>query len=239
MIRVELQEFLAQDAELLEGPALFVKYGKGGSKSSDKYARYSMEQEKERQRRVQEATNAINNIFNNANRGALYSKQRDAVYRLNSDEVNRQAAEAERDNRFALARNGLLGGSVDVDSNAELQRRTNKGLLSASGIADDAAARLRGADEATKQNLLSMAQQGLNGADVGSMATAQLQNNLNQRASDQTIAQVGNLFGDLANAYLYSNAAKQLANQNQSLRNIYAKGGSLGVSDTHSSYGGA
>ncbi|WP_423803439.1 hypothetical protein, partial [Parasutterella excrementihominis] len=70
-------------------------------------------------------------------------------------------------------------------------------------------------------------------------ATAQLQNNLNQRASDQTMAQVGNLFGDLANAYLYSNAAKQLAAQNQSLRNVYAQNGGLGVSDTHSSYGGA
>lgn len=238
MISVELQNFLAEHAAFLEGPALFVKYGKGGSKSSDRYAKYSMEQEQLRQKKIKEATDTINNIFNNANRDSLYRQHRDAVYKLNTDEVNRQAQEAERANRFALARNGLLGGSVDVDSNAELDRRTNKGLLNASGIADDAAAKLRASDEATKQNLLQLAQTGISGSDVRSMANAQLANNINQGASDQAIAQVGQLFNDLANAYLFNNAAKQISGQNAALRGLYGQQ-NTGVSDTHSSYAGS
>lgn len=238
MISTEMQAFLAEDASFIGGPALFVKYGKGGSKSSDRYAKYSMQQEKERQAKIAEATATINSIFRNANRDPLYQKHRDAVYKLNSDEVNRQAAEAERANRFGLARNGLLGGSADVDSTAEINRRTNQGLLNASGIADDAAAKLRSSDESTKQNLLQLAQQGINGSDAGSMATAQLANNVNMNAADQTVAKVGALFNDLAQAYLFNNATQQLSNQNAGLRGLFGRPRS-GASDTHQSYAGS
>ncbi|MFN3885143.1 MAG: dihydroorotate dehydrogenase (quinone), partial [Rhodocyclaceae bacterium] len=59
----------------------------------------------------------------------------------------RQAALAQRQNRFGLARAGQLGGSLDVDSNAEINRVTNEGLLKAGGLADDAAAALKSSDE--------------------------------------------------------------------------------------------
>lgn len=167
--------------------------------------------EAERQRIAEEARNAILQQFNAADRQAAYDQHRDAVYQLNTDEVNRQAAEAERNNRFALARNGLLGGSVNIDSNEELNRRTNKGLLQAQGLADDAAAALQTQDEATKNNLLSMAASGINAAEASQMAASGLKANMANAAANEAITQVGNLFGDMQNAYLYNQAIKQNA----------------------------
>ena len=135
----------------------------------------------------------------------------DAVY-LNRQEVDRQAEEAERANRFALARNGLLGGSVNIDANEELNRRTNEGLMQAQGLADDAAASLRSKDENTKQSLLSMANNGINAAQASQLATEGLKANLQNAAANEAVSQVGNLFGDMQNAYLYNQAVKQNAN---------------------------
>lgn len=179
--------------------------GKGGG--SNKAYRLELQ----RQQMAEEARNAILNQFANANREQAYQSHRNAVYDLNTQEVQRQAEEAERANRFALARNGLLGGSVNIDSNEELNRRTNEGLMQASGLADDAAASLRSQDEATKNSLLSMATNGINSAQASQLAVSGLQSNLANAAANEAVAQVGNLFGDIQNAYLYNQAIKQNA----------------------------
>lgn len=44
-------------------------------------------------------------------REKLYDEQRQAVYDINAKDVNRQYGDAEKANRFGLARNGLMGGS--------------------------------------------------------------------------------------------------------------------------------
>ena len=164
--------------------------------------------ERDRQRRAQEAYDAINRIFDNADRNKLYQEQRDAVYKMNADEVNRQAAEQERMNRFALARNGLIGGSAQIDSEAELNRRTNEGLSKAGGIADEAAASLQQADETTRNNLISMATGGTDATEAAKLAASGLSQNLSNSMVDRSVATVGNLFNDLSNAYLTQNLSK-------------------------------
>lgn len=138
-----------------------------------------------------------------AGRSALYDQQRAAVTDLNRRDVDRQFLDAERANRFGLARAGLSGGSADIDSNAELQRRTNEGLIKAAGIGDQAAADLQTADERSRQNLISMAQSGIDTGQAAQMALSQLDANSANAASARSGATVGNLFGDLAQAYLY------------------------------------
>lgn len=164
--------------------------------------------EQQRQQRAKEAIDAVNEIFDNANRDALYQSQRDAVYSLNAKEVERQAREAERANRFALARNGLLGGSVDIDSNSELNRRTNEGLSKAGGIADAAMSDLQTADENTRSNLVSMATAGTDATTAGQLAASGLRQNMDAARANASVATVGNLFNDIANAYLYQNLGK-------------------------------
>ena len=135
-------------------------------------------------------------------RDLLYSDQRKAVYDLNSQEVNRQATEASRDNRFGLARSGLAGGSADVDSVTEINRRTNEGLLRAGGIADQSAADLKTSDERTRSNLISMAQSGIDTGSASTMALNGLKVNAENVAAQRSGSTVGGLFNDMSQAYL-------------------------------------
>ena len=232
-------EQLNRDTSLyFGGGALEARPGhlcKGGS--SKAAINYQREQDAENKRRILAATNAINSIFDNARREGPYAQQRNAVYQLNADEVNRQAAEAERANRFALARAGLLGGSADVESVGDINDRTNKGLLRAQGIADDSAASLKTRDENTRQSLLSLANQGIDANAASTMATNQLNSNLSGAASDKAAASVGSLFNDMAQAYLTGTAANQAANTLARQQALYQK--VYGVSDPHITYSGS
>lgn len=151
---------------------------------------------------------------NNA-REKMYAEQKSAVYDLNKAEVDRQATEAERNNRFGLARVGLLGSSVDVDSTKELDRRTNEGLMRAGGIADQSAADFRVADERTRSNLISMAQSGIDTGTAAQMALGGLKANSDSVAQARAGATVGSLFNDLSQAYLLNqiNAGKASGQQ--------------------------
>lgn len=135
-------------------------------------------------------------------REKLYGEQRQAVYDINARDVNRQYGDAEKANRFGLARNGLMGGSADVDSNARLQEMTNEGLVKAGGFADNAASALRTADESARQSLISMAQSGIDTGTAQQMAQQQLESTSQRAQGERSGASVGNLFGNLSQAYL-------------------------------------
>lgn len=162
----------------------------------------------------------------------MYADQKAAVYDLNKKEVDRQATEAERNNRFGLARTGLLGSSVDVDSNAELDRRTNEGLMRAGGIADQSAADFRVADERTRSNLISMAQSGIDTGTAAQMALGGLKANSDSVAQARAGSTVGSLFNDLSQAYLLNqvNAGRAAGTQ--------AGGQWFGVSSPQQTYQG-
>ena len=209
-------------------------YFKGGSSSKS-----AERMERERQARVQAAVDAINNIFdptpytsvdknsvvtdgydpsqNPNSRETLYNEQEQAVYDLNAKEVNDQYADAERTNRFALARNGLLGGSSDVESNANLQEKTNEGLIQARALGQQAASDLRTADEQSKQSLIAMAQSGIDTGTAQQMAAAQLNANAQSALGQRGGATIGNLFDNLSQAYL----ARQIINATQNGYNLY------------------
>lgn len=167
-------------------------------------------------------------------RDAMYAQQKSAVYDLNKMEVERQAKEAERTNRFALARTGLLGGSADVEAGSELNRRTNEGLLRAGGIADQSAADLKVADERTRSNLISMAQSGIDTGTAATMALEGLKGNSAQAAAARSGATVGGLFNDLSQAYLIN---QQLAGRNNANAALAGQQW-FGVSSPQTTYSG-
>jgi hypothetical protein len=189
--------------------------GGGGDPGAD-----ARRAESERQERIKAATEEINRVFNEqtlnnavagTKRDAMYKDQRASVYELNSNEVDRQAGVAGQANRFGLARSGLAGGSVDIDSNAELDRRTNEGLLRAGGIADQSAADLKAADERTRSSLISMAQSGIDTGSAATMALNGLKVNADSVAAQRSGSTVGNLFNDMSQAYLYNQKGLGLA----------------------------
>jgi len=183
----------------------------GGGGGGDGGAAAALQQERERQARIKAATDAINQTFNDGGRESLYTDQRNAVFDLNRQDVDRQATEAERFNRFGLARAGLMGGSAQVDSLADINRRTNEGLMRAGGIADQAAADLRTADEQARANLIALAQSGIDTGTAASQSLNALRVNSANAASARAGATVGDLFNDMAQAYLMN---QQIAGRN-------------------------
>lgn len=135
-------------------------------------------------------------------REQLYDQQKAAVFDINKRDVDRQFQETERATRFGLARNGLMGGSEDVDARARLQDINNQGLIKAAGLGDAAAADLRTADERSRQNLITMAQSGVDTGTVQGMAMRNLDATAQDAAGTRSGATIGNLFADLGQSYL-------------------------------------
>lgn len=211
---MQMNDFLAAEFAYVGGPG----YGALPEHKGDKMrprkggggGNQAWEIEQDRQRRAAEAIDAINGIFDQAGRQNLYQSHRNAVYDLNTKEVERQAKQMERANRFALARNGLLGGSADIDSNAEINRRTNEGLSKAGGIADAAMADLQNADENARNNLVSMANAGTDATTAAQLAANNLRQNADAATADRSVASVGDLFNSMANAYLFNDLSKYM-----------------------------
>lgn len=164
-------------------------------------------------------------------REKLYGEQRQAVYDINARDVNRQYGDAEKANRFGLARNGLMGGSTDVDSNARIQEMTNEGLVKAGGIADNAASALRTADESARQSLIAMAQSGIDTGTAQQMAQKQLESSSQRAQGERSGASIGNLFGSLSQAYLRGNNNQSVM---QNAINGYGYNGGNSVRKTYS-----
>ena len=179
-----------------DGSRLLCKGGKGGGSNA------AEKMERERQARINAAVSTINDIFAGAGRDDLYSQHKDAVYGINVKDVADQFGDAERANRFGLARNGLLGGSADIDSQARLQEKANEGYVKAAGLADSAVSDFMAADERAKQSLLSMAQSGIDTGTAQQMALNNLNANAQSAAGAGAGASIGSLFNNLGQAYL-------------------------------------
>lgn len=174
--------------------------GKGGGGDGGTAALQAQEQA--RQARIKAATDKINQIFADGKRDALYAQQRQNVLDMNRDKIQDGFQNAARQLRFNMARNGMFGGSLDVDSNAQLQRRNEEGLMQAAQLADNAAHQLRTQDENARGSLLSLAQTGIDSTDAAQQAAARMQANADgmRQLANQNI--VGNIFEGLNEAYL-------------------------------------
>lgn len=168
-----------------------------------------------------------------APRQQMYNEQKQAVFDVNKRDIDRQYGMAERDNRFGLARAGLMGGSADVDSNALLQDKTNEGLIRARGLGDAAAADLKLADERARQQLISMAQSGIDTGTAEGMALRSLDAQAQNAQGARTGATIGSLFDDLGAAYLFN----QIRAGQQAGANMYGQQ-DYGVPGTRKSYSG-
>jgi hypothetical protein len=148
----------------------------------------------------------------------------DATRGYYSDQLARSFAAAERNNRFNLARQGLQGGSTEVDTNRELQTDQSLGATRIDQAARAAAASLDQQREQERMNAISLVNSGAGESAVAS-AQAGLRNSL-QNVSTQ---QRANLFGDLfttgADAFSSQNynaaLAAQLARFQSSLGAFY------------------
>lgn len=141
-------------------------------------------------------------------RDAMYGSISDAVRDTALRDLDHQYTTASNRNKFGLARSGLLGGSVDAESGGQLKELYGEGKLKAQQQGMQAAADLRTQDERTRQNLISLAQSGLDTGTAASMASAQMASAADAARGAAAGASVGRLFDDLSQAYVVNQIAK-------------------------------
>lgn len=166
----------------------------GGNNAS----RAAAQQEQQRQSEIGQNVTAINGAF--ANRGSEYANYKAALQSQYQQELNRQQAIAARNSKFSTARSGLTGGSAGVDAGTLLGQDMARGTIAAQQQVGSSVAKLQASDEATREQMISLAQAG---GDVGNAATQTanaLQANLGNAKSVNAAAGLGDVFGDVSSA---------------------------------------
>lgn len=204
-----------------DGTRLLFKGGDGG-------AGQLRDDEAARQQKVQAAVDAINGQFKQAGT-AQYDDLGNAVTGVAKNDLDRQFKAANNNNIFGLARSGLLGGSVDAESGADLATRYGEGQIKAEQAGQGAASDLQSTDERTRQNLIGLAQSGIDTGTAASLAASQTASAAQAAKSAIPSATVGDMFSDLGQAYLmntqnrarYPNGLPQQANAGPSFGNLF------------------
>lgn len=123
-------------------------------------------------------------------------------------DLARQTEIAQRNVRFGLARSGLTGGSADVDANKDLQHQYDIGTLKASQKGQQAYNDLLSKDMQTKQQLIGLAQGGLDATSAQSQALEAIRGNIADAQAQATYQNLGDIFGGLGQSVLANKVAQ-------------------------------
>ena len=164
------------------------------------------EMEAERQARISGNVAQINNAY--AGREKQYADYANAIREKYTNDLTKQYTGANRNLKFELAGAGLTGGSYAKDAGKDLANEMTQGTLAAESKAGEAESALRGQDENTRLQLISLAQ---TGGDIGNPAI-QAGNMLkaNLQSANSTAGQLGDVFGSTAQAYKQLQDARNL-----------------------------
>ena len=178
----------------------------GSSNSAQKQADQN---ERERQAQIAATTGKINSVFDAPSRQAEYGKLAADTTQFYQSDLDKQKLNNDRALKFALARSGNTGGSVQVDKGRTLGEDYLKGVVEASRKGQAAGANLRQTDESSRMNLLAMAQTGLDATTAGSQAASAIRGNLQAGQADATANSLGDMFTNISDVYAKSEAAKK------------------------------
>lgn len=142
-----------------------------------------------------------------AAREALYTDIGDATTQTATRDLDKQFTRASDQNIFGLARAGLSGGSVDAESGGDLQSRYGEGKIRAKQAGIGAASDLKSVDEKTRQNLIGLAQSGIDTGTAASLAAGQSAAAADVARANTAGASIGQLFDNMGQAYLNNRVA--------------------------------
>ncbi len=147
---------------------------------------------------------------NEAQRNAGYDKVRQSNLGLMMSDIARNRADTTRNVGFGLQRNGLFGGSVDVDTHRDITDANQRSVIQANQLADSQVASMRSNDESTRADLISRINAGLDADSAAATASQRMAINRQQALSEPSSGALNNLFasiGGALNSYQYANGA--------------------------------
>lgn len=158
-----------------------------------------------RQGRISGNVKDINTAFDS--REPQYAQLTDALRTRLNEGVNLQRTKAIRDSKFALARGGQIGGSLQRDQSAELNRESREAALAAEREAQKGVAGLRAADEGSRAQMIALAQSGNDIGNATQQTASMLSANLGAAQNSSNVSNLGDLFGNTASVVKNQNDA--------------------------------
>lgn len=202
----------------------------GGSDDAAKQARAD---EQARLAGIQRTQGAINGVFDAPQRRADIASFVDATRQFYGNDLDTQKAEADRKLRFALARGGQIGGSLNRDKQTQFGKDYAKGVLAVDQRARGAGADLEGQDQDARARLISLSTSGLDATTAASQSAAAMRSSLQGANSTARAQGIGDVFGSFAKFYQDTQDARERR------RGWDATGLSLYQPNANFSYGGA
>lgn len=171
--------------------------GSGGGNAS----RQAQIAEQQRQAQIAQTTGEINKIYDAPARQNQYNDFLSAVREHYTGDANRQKKVADRNLKFSMAKAGLSGGSADADARTNLGEEFTRGLLQAEDSAQASLGDLKASDEASRLQLLTMAQSGLDATTAASRAMANVQQGAQTAKARATADGLGDIFAATNKTY--------------------------------------
>jgi hypothetical protein len=163
--------------------------------SSNRAADEANRAEAARQAAIKGTQARVNQVFDGSNRQADIADYVNATRTYFGQDLDRQKDETDRQLKFAMARNGLMGGSVNRDTQKQFGEEYGRGLLEVERKAQGAGAELEAADQDARARLIQLATSGLDATTAASQAAAALRTNLAAGKAGATANGLGDMFG--------------------------------------------
>lgn len=179
----------------------------GGDSGASDAAKQANTMEAQRQADIKATQQRIDSIFSAPGRERDIQSVIDATRAYLGDALKTKNLEAQRQTKFALARNGQTGGSYDVDTHRKLGNDFLKAALEVERRSQQAGTGLRNADQQAKMNLFSLATQGLDSATAMSQAAQSMRVDLANARQSANEDGLGDFFGNLGDVYKTSKEA--------------------------------
>lgn len=150
--------------------------------------------EKARQAAIAATQGRVNAVFDSPARDAEIERAVGGRRDLDTRELNREKSNTDRQLKFALARNGQIGGSTQIDKGKEFAESYARGLLNVERGAQGFGAGIRGADQDARARLISLATAGLDATTAASQASEAMRVNLEAGKADRNASGVADAF---------------------------------------------
>ena len=171
--------------------------------------------ERSRLKQVKASTSAIESAFGSKQRNRQLKDFIAALRSRFQTEAGRQKKDVSRRSKFGLARSGLTGGSEAADRSVDIGRKFQKGIIEGERQSQASLSDLISADNAAKQNLISLAQGGASVTASASQAGEALRSNLSSASSRTNASSLGDIFSDVEENLT---AAEKAAGRRRGLR---------------------
>lgn len=150
--------------------------------------------EKERQAAIAATQGRVNAVFDSPARQAEIERAIAAQRDLNTGELNREKNRVDRQLKFAMARNGQIGGSTQIDQGREFAEASARGLLGVERGAQQYGASIRSADQDARARLIALATSGLDATTGAQQAAEAMRVNIAAGSQDRAAGGVADTF---------------------------------------------